>query len=371
VGQSDDRWQLLADVGGLVSRYRLDDPANELGFARVIENRGARHNERLRLTWRPMRRLALTLGGSHERSRLQIDSDGSAATRSSRLRLRPALSALAEPIDGLHVSGVAAIARHDTVEGGTEREVLAPAARLGVRYRVIDQLAVFANGGHYARVPLLGELFGVAAGVLGNPDLAAERGWSADAGASVELAAASVAGYAQVVGFVRDTDELIAYRRSSLGVVRPYNVAEARILGLEAVLGLTAWRVLAVSTALTALDPRDTSEERAPEADLIPLQARLVVTPRVEFRSPPWRTIALDRATLGATLAYRSSRVADPAGLIVLDEQARLDVDVRLAFAERFTLAVRMHNVLDAPIYDVVGYPLPGRAVFSELEVTL
>jgi vitamin B12 transporter len=221
------------------------------------------------------------------------------------------------------------------------------------------------------RVPTLGELYGVSAGTLGNPELAAERGLSLDGGASLRAAWRWSAAYAQLAGFVRGAEDLIAYRRSSFGVVRPYNVSSARVAGLELGAGVSLWRTLEVSIALTALDPRDVSDERTTDNDLVPLLARLTVDPRVEIGSPPLRVIELDRAAVGASLAYRSSRATDPAGLVVLDAQARLDLDVALTFAGRLTLRGRIENVIDTQSYDVVGYPLPPRSLHALCEVSL
>lgn len=371
VGTPADRWMLQTDVGVLTSRYRLEDPRAELGYARHVENAGSRHNERVRLTWRPSEALSLTLGGSHTGGRLRLDSDGDSLSRAARDRLRSAFSVLAEPTIGLHISGVAALTHHDTRASNGDRQLLVPAARIGARYRLFDELAVFFNVGRYARVPTLGELYGVAAAVIGSPDLRPEGGSTFEVGAGAEIAGRSVSAYGQLVGHARLADDLIAYRRSSLGVVRPYNIAAARILGIEAIAGASLFRTLTASVSLTALDPRDVSEERETDADLVPLQSRLVVSPRVELSSPPWKLIALDRASAGASLAYRSSRVADPAGLIVLDEQARIDVDAALAFARRVTLRARMQNVAGAQTFDVVGYPLPGRSLHAMLEVGL
>ncbi len=371
VGKPTSPWSLAADVGALVTRYRLLDPQSELGVSRAVENRGTRNNTRVRVTWRPDPSVAMTLGGSHTLSRMSLDADARALTRARRRRSRPSFSVLAEPIADVSISGVVALTHHDTRTRSAGRQLLVPAARIGARYRLIEQLALFANAGRYGRVPTLGELYGVTASVLGNAELEPELGWSFDVGLSGEPSTGDIATYAQLVGFARATDALIAYRRSSLGQVRPYNIATARILGLESAAGITLWHTIMLSTSLTALDPRDVSEERTAEADLVPLQARLVVSPRLELRSGKWQTISLDRASVGASLAYRSSRVADPAGLIVLEEQARLDLDMQLTFARRFSFRARMQNVLDVAVFDVVGYPLAGRALHAAVEVEL
>ena len=242
---------------------------------------------------------------------------------------------------------------------------------MGAHFEVLPELAFLLNLGRYTRVPTLGELYGVSQAVLGNADLGAESGWTIDGGASFEAGTSWITAHAQLVGFARSADDLIAFRRASIGVVRPYNIGAARILGLEAITGAALFDTVSASVSLTALDPRDVSDDREVVADLVPLQSRLVVSPRLEVWSPPWKLVALDRASAGASLVHRSSRVADPAGLVVLDEQTRIDLDVALAFAELVTLRGRMQNVGDARVYDVVGYPLPGRSFHAQLEVGL
>ena len=368
---SDGPWTLHTDVGGLLTRYRLSDPERELGFSTEVENRGTRHNERLRVGWRPDPKFGMTLGASHTESHLALDADRAPLTRSRRRRVRPSLAVTGDPHADLSLSGVLALSHHDTQSTVGDQAQVVPAGRIGARYRLLDELAIFVNGGHYGRVPTLGELYGVAAAVLGNADLERERGWSADLGLSSELRFEQVAAYAQLVGFARFADGLIAYRRSSLGIVRPYNIGRARILGIEIATGVTLFHFARASGSITALDPRDTSDERSTSSDLIPLQSRFVATPRIEFFTPPWDAISLDRASVGASVAYRSSRVADPAGLIVLDEQARFDIDALFAFVQTVTFRARMENVLDVASFDVVGYPLPGRALHATVEVEL
>ncbi len=247
--------------------------------------------------------------------------------------------------------------------------VLEPVGRLGARWEVIDSLSVHGNVGRYVRVPTLGELYGISSVVRGNSELDVEQGLSVDLGVSASGGGDTLTAYGQLVGFVRFTDELIAYRRSSFGFIRPYNAGSARVLGSELAAGAIGWRVLHAGVALTLLDPRDVTSDRTIVNDLLPFQSRLVAAPMLELVAPAWPLLQLDRASVGARYRYRSSRVADPAGLIVLEADGQLDLDGSMSFLDRrIALRWRLSNLINRRTYDLVGYPLPGRAGHIMLE---
>ena len=61
--------------------------------------------------------------------------------------------------------------------------------------------------------------------------------------------------------------------------------------------------------------------------------------------------------------------MADPAGLIVLESQGQLDLDVAIVLSKRrLALRGRLANVLDQRTFDLVGYPLAGRAGYMSAE---
>ncbi|HXN32758.1 MAG TPA: TonB-dependent receptor, partial [Polyangiaceae bacterium] len=119
--------------------------------------------------------------------------------------------------------------------------------------------------------------------------------------------------------------------------------------------------------AATVIDPRNTSAVR-PANDILPYQPELTVVPRMELRSRI-RAAPVDAGKLSVTYFYESSRYADPAGLVVIPEQGSLDVDAEVgAFRDRVVLRGRLVNLLDQTRFDLIGYPLPGRAVYVALE---
>jgi iron complex outermembrane receptor protein len=353
----------------LSARHRLDDPLRELATATPwVASQGTRLGQSAHASFYPTDALRLRFGGSQELELLAIDSSSGSALRARRDVSRADAGARVTLTRALGVALVGALERHATTGPGDAAPVWSPAGRVGLELSVLPDLALLANVGRYARVPTLGELHGQSAVVLGNPELAPETGLSADLGVRGAFAGDSVALFTDAFVFARWADELVAYRRSSLGVVRPYNVESARLLGLEVAAAAQAFDHARLDLALTLTDPRDTSDGRQVENDLLPFQARLVGHGRLELFAR--HLGALTRAGLDASAYYRASRVADPAGLVVLGEQWSLGLGASARFfGERLALRAAVENALDARQVDTVGMPLPGRSAHGSAEV--
>lgn len=299
---------------------------------------------------------------------LSIDRSGATDLRARRDVSRADAGARLELLPELSLSMAGALERHATHAAGEATTRWAPALRAGAELRLGERLSVLANAGRYVRVPTLGELHGTSAVVLGSPDLRPETGVSVDAGARGSLGTRAFSAWGDVFGFARFADDLVAYRRSSLGVVRPYNVASARVLGLELQAAAEALEHARLDLALTFADPRDTSAGRQVSNDLLPFQARLAGSAHLELFAK--RLGGVDRAGLGAGVRHRASRVADRAGLVVIAEQWSVGFDsALLLLGERLSLRAAVDNALGAEQYDTVGMPLPGRSYHASAEL--
>lgn len=367
-----DRCSIQLQTSLLLARNELDDPRRELNLlAPFVASTGERLVETARLRYRLIDVLALQASVSQELEQLGVDAPALPVLRARRAASRLTGGVVADLARAVELNALAALEYHATTAttaggGGT----FEPTARAGGRFRIRDGLEFLANVGRYARVPTLGELYGTSAVVRGNADLTAERGYVADSGARFALKLPQVEVFAEVFGFARFASDLIAYRRSSFGVVRPYNVAEARVLGVEVAASAKAWNHLRVEIALTGLDPRDTSATRTTPSDLLPFRARLVAVPSVEVFAGPFPALALDRVSALARLTYRAAYAADPAGLVVVPEQAPLDVELAFSFwKSRVTAQLVVSDLFDVARFDVVGLPLPRRGVHGSLEV--
>jgi iron complex outermembrane receptor protein len=296
-----------------------------------------------------------------------VDRDGAAVTRARRLAARPVVSSLWRATERVDLSAVAALPCLSTEAAGSPShgcDALAPVGRLGAVARVSESWSVRGNVGRYVRFPTLAELYGFSAVVRGSPDLSVETGLSGDVGLrfAPRWRSSSWEAWADGFAFARWSSDLVAYRRSALGVVRPYNVGSARVVGAELSAVIRFLGLVENQIALTLLDPRDTTGR--PGNDLLPFQARLVLADRLGVGWDVGRA-ALERATLGARLIHRASQYADQAGLVVIAAQTTVDLEASATWLDdRIAARVSVQNVADARQFDAVGFPLPGRAVY-------
>jgi len=234
-------------------------------------------------------------------------------------------------------------------------------------------LLLLGNAGHYIRPPTLGELYGTSPTVRGTPTLVAENGQNLDAGVRLSKegqTSTDLAAHLEAFVFSRWVNDLIAYQRTSFGVIRPFNVGSARFVGIEIATRAVWLNHLRHDLTVTLLDPRDTTDGNALTNDILPFQSRMMLSNRFEvFSEPAWSALRLDRAAIALRLQHRSSRFADPAGLIVIDAHTTFDVEESMDFFDR-SLSVRLalRNLFDQPQFDTVGYPLPARSYHATFE---
>jgi iron complex outermembrane receptor protein len=254
--------------------------------------------------------------------------------------------------------------------GTTVRDFFSP--RLGVRAVPLRGLTLLGNLGRYARVPNLAELFGNRGVVLGNPRLRPEVAWNWDLGGRLDVPAWGPLDRMRLeyAYFDNSIDDLIILRQVSLTLVRPDNVAAASLTGHELSARARLARRLGLLANYTRQETRDESEVPFFRGKELPGRPRDEAFFRAELtwsRAHPvpgmprmWpgrvfyevNVIAenfLDRANERRV----SSRVLHGTGL-----------ELRLPW-QRLRVALEVKNAGDDQQEDVLGFPLPGRAVFG------
>jgi iron complex outermembrane receptor protein len=383
-GESD-RCEITASSAVITTSSHFDDPLREIALtARSAELDAVRVDESVRMRLRPTDSLTVSPGIRAATESLMADLDSAPSLRAQRFTARLSTSVDWALGDLVTLHGMGAIECNGTSAGGhtpwsfpddmndVSRASLCssvdPAARTGIEIGSRN-LELISNVGRYVRVPTLAELYGISGAVRGNSVLLPETGLTADAGFRAARAAdGSFLGGANLdfFGFVRDANHLVAYQRSSLGYVRPFNVGSARVAGLELLGTLRPLPFALLALSATLLDPRDTSSNR-PVNDVLPYESRLTVVPRIELTARPSGFV--ERMKLSLAYLYESNRYADRAGLIVIPSQGSLDIDVEAAaLRERLAVRGRLANALDQRRMDLIGYPLPGRAAYVALE---
>ena len=362
---ADPSCQLELTTQGISARSRLDH-SRELGllFDRLAA-KGTRIGQSARLTVEgPV--LRALLGENLDIERLALDEGvplrASRSTSSARVGLQAMLGEHTE----LSALGMLTCDRTEGPQQADQCAALTPEGRIGVRQRW-GHFELRSNVSRATRVPTLGELYGISALARGSAALVPEQGQAFDLGARWEAPLGPVSAYFDAFGFARRVSELIAYRRSSLGAVQPYNVGHARMLGAELEAGAEWARHLRASLALTLLDPRNTTPSRTLSNDLVPYQSRLAGSCFAEGFFEP-RSRVVKRVGVDARVNYRGSRLADPAGLVVLPASTELDLGATLLLAPELSLRAAVDDVFDAHHFDFIGYPVPGRTIHGALE---
>jgi vitamin B12 transporter len=367
---SESACTLVLTSQALTTRTRLTDPDRKLGLlAPRLDSQGTRFAEGARV-WLKLGMFRALLGANLEFE--QLRQEGATAVRAKRSTSSARVALFASFPGGVELSSLAVVTcdRTDGARQDPRCADLRPEARLGARKRW-GAFELRSNLGRYTRVPTLGELYGISPQVRGSSSLVAEQGFAADLGARFQASLGPVWAYVDAFGFARQVTDLIAYRRSSLGAVQPYNVGRARILGAELEAGAEWAEHLRATLALTFLDPRDTTATRNLTNDLIPHQSRFVQSLFVEgFVN--LRSGALRRAGLDARVSHRGSRFADPAGLLVLPASTTFDLGatLRLGREHEFSVRAALDDVFDARHFDFIGYPIPGRRFHCAAEAS-
>lgn len=367
---AEDRCQVTLGTSALLSDSTLDDPLRELALGGTsLRSRASRVEQSALARFDLGERVSASVALDAAFERLAQAPGGAPAAASSRRFSRGALAGVWKIHSSVELRALGAAECHG-VERGALCDLAVPSGRVGA-LGPAGPGQWLVNAGRYGRAPTLGEREGVSAVVRGNPALRPEGGAVADAGWRGGGKPGGVAVGLEFFVFAQWISELVAYRRSSLGYLRPYNVGRTRTLGAELSARAAPRRWLLAEVAVTALDPRDTSPDRQGDNDLLPFRSRLQVAPSLTALLGALPALGLSEAALAASYLHQSSRYADGSGQVVLAAQGSLDLDLDTRWwGRRLGARLRAANVLDQARRDVVGYPLPGRSLHLSADLT-
>ncbi|MCS6900880.1 MAG: TonB-dependent receptor [Myxococcales bacterium] len=362
---------LTITTSALLSDTTFHDPLRELALDGIsFRSRGSRVEQSAFLRGFLHERFSLQGAVDLAVERLIQSTDELSPAASSRRFSRWALGGVWNFHD--HGDFIALVALEcNGPDGGSDLcNLPVEAGRFGLRWR-IEELELLAHAGRYGRAPTLGEQHGVSATVRGNPALRPEQGQILDGGLRHHGRVWGIPTAFEIFAFLQQIADRIVYQRSSLGYLRPYNVGMTRTVGLEIAAQTRPWPWLTMGLALTALDPRDTSPNRLGANDILPFRSRLQAAPSMAVKPGGRKPWGLDETILEVRYVHQSSRYGDTSGQVLLPAQGSLDLELTsLWWRRRLGVRLRGTNVLDQPRRDVVGFPLPGRAIFASVELT-
>lgn len=375
----------------------LDDPLYEMSLGTpAVETPGKRLEQAGRFTQQLSSWLALEehVSISYEalERREEVEGRTDIALSASRLGTRLALGAEVTLPERLSANLRASVQCLDTSEAALDFcSQLVPGARAGALWQK-GTFSTYANVAQAARPATLSELYGVSLVMRGNEALAPESATTVEAGAREHFPRRGQPRlWLDASAFARFAEDLIVFTRTAQGFLRPENRDTARTLGAELLVGTEPVTGLRLEGDVSVLDPRDTTPSRPTQNDILPFVSRFVANVTVEQRfTIATETLRLLRLALRAH--YESSRYADSAGLAIVPEQSATDLELgsgwflppshstpaqanrpTTARSQKHLLSVelRIANLFDQRRYDIVGFPLPGRAWFMSVGLEL
>jgi iron complex outermembrane receptor protein len=302
-------------------------------------------------------------------------------------------------LDGLENAFAVADGQGEQDDRGVDSFTYAASPRVAARFRIVEGVSLRATGGRYFRPPTLLELFGDRGYAVGNEGLKNEHGTSLDAGMLFDRDVRDFGVYAQAVTFMLRSEDLIQWVQAG-PVVRPVNLADAVVWGVETALQVTAPQRVVIAMANYTFTH---SVNLDPSSFGFPLPGR----PRhqAHVRASVGRELWAQwlgpgpgdsgEGGGGGWIEPRGFARIDALSANFLDPNGRLDVPPRiivgiggeLHLIRRVDLAVEVRNLFDrkvvawtppvgnvsvplpAPISDFIGYPLPSRSVWANARV--
>ncbi len=212
----------------------------------------------------------------------------------------------------------------------------------------------------YHRVPDFFELYGDRGNTVGNPDLVPEHAVTVDAAVGVRWrdegrGAISLEGGA----FVSRYDDLIQMVFDARGVGRAVNIGEADVRGMEITSYVRTPEGMYLGWDGTfQITENLSSPVSYEEGKSLPLRPRFVQSLRLG--------VERGRVRLWSRLFYKGKRFQDTANLVSVPTQEWMDVGISWCKGG-LQLSMEVFNVTDERLFDVGGYPLPGRTLMGKV----
>ncbi|MDQ3335948.1 MAG: TonB-dependent receptor [Myxococcota bacterium] len=239
--------------------------------------------------------------------------------------------------------------------------------RLGVRARIVDDVAIKGSAGWYARLPTLIELFGNRGAIIGSPDLRPERGPSADLG----IVWAPAKGIGRIDRILVESALFATRPRDTIALIttagyaaRAENIGATQSYGAELVASARFAKTLSISAAYTRL----VSEQFAIDPNLY--RKALPRTPGhfLYARADVSRRIATRHVGAWLDVTAQSSSFLDQANFQRMEGRALIGAGVRGEIAGGVAATVSAANLTNLHVDDLYGYPMPGRSFFLSLD---
>ncbi len=237
--------------------------------------------------------------------------------------------------------------------------------QIGLLYRFSETVTLRANIGRYFRRPSLFELFGDRGGVLGNPDLAPEKGLNRDIGFRINRHFKGLIRQLtlEAAYFDNIADNLILFIQSSQQTAKPENIASSRVIGQELTARAEIGKHLSFEANYTHQEARNKSDIPNEKNKFLPGRPVNEFFVKTAFYSKHYG--------LYYSLNFTDENYLDRDNQRNATSRKIHNIGFSFKSLPRWSLSLEAKNLGDNQIEDIFGYPLPGRSYFMTLQGTL
>lgn len=231
----------------------------------------------------------------------------------------------------------------------------------------------FLAGAHSAnRVASFLELFGERGSIIGNTKLEPEKAVTTEAGLGFETRSDFLDGKLEVIGFQRKIDDMILLVPNSRFTLRPENIDNAQIDGVEVTSNAKIMNFIKLYVNYTYQRAINTSDERSVEGKFLPLRPLHESTSGFSFFSDFWEA-GTEVVYVGAIFRNRTNEpdAWSPPSWIwnLFFSYAIFQVKDKKKerIEEELTIGLQIKNLQNRRNTDITEFPLPGRTAFITL----
>jgi len=255
---------------------------------------------------------------------------------------------------------------------------------VGIRYQMIEPLAVKASYEHSVRLPLARELLGNGTTIYANTTLEPEKSDNLNLGLFGTLKNNDHTLSYEVNGFLRYVDNFIQSQVSEKeGMMQYVNVPAVHIKGIEGELRYDWQQRLQVVGNVTWQDARDRQEFKSDGKPSVTYNNHVPNRPwfyasaeaRYQFRRLFQQT---DRLQLGIDYQWVHWFFLSWEGYGALETKARIPekniVGANITYSwqgGRYNVSLDCQNLFDATVYDNYKLQKPGRALFAKFRILI
>lgn len=242
-------------------------------------------------------------------------------------------------------------------------------AKLGLKFRLIEGLYLKGNVYRGFRQPTFTELFGDRGALVGNPDLKPEEAFNFDVGLVYRLPETSWlnAGSVEAAYFQSDVDNLIQFLQTSQFTAKAQNLNDALIRGVEMSARSTFFDRFSLAINYTWQRARDTSGT-VTDGKFLPGRPQHELGAMFIWREQWDEDFA---SSLIGELHYASDNYLDTQNLLLVKDRTIVTAGISFDILKHVTASFTARNITNDQTVDAIGYPLPGRSYWGNLEVKL